>query len=71
MKIPFKQLKEAAHEVAETIGFSLDKTFVVSGLHYGFQEFVFTLSETGLSDGIKLKLTIDGDNLERFFRDLP
>lgn len=71
---PFKLLKEAAHEVAETLGVSLDETFMVSGLRYEFEKFVFVISQISVPEGnqaMTFKLEISGDDLDLHFRDLP
>ncbi len=71
MRIPFDKLKEAAHEVAETLSTSMDKTFTVSEMRYTFDQFIFGMTERGVDDGMEITLSISTDDLDRFFRETP
>ncbi len=71
MRISFKKLKEAVHEVAETLATSLDKTFTLSAMGHTFDQFNFTLTERGVDDGMEITLSISTDDLDRFFRETP
>ena len=64
---PFALLREAAHEVADTIGASLDETCTISGEGYEFERYAFKMH----CNGITFELSISGDDIDQYFRDAP
>ncbi len=67
MRKSFKQLREAAHEVAETIGMSFDETCTMSSEGYELDKYAFHLN----CEGIDFELSVGGKDLDKFFRDMP
>ena len=65
MKKPFKLLRELSHEVAETIGVSLDKPCILTSEAYSGDGYVFTF----YCGDSKLKLDIP--DVEEYFYGLP
>lgn len=67
MRKPFKLLREAAHEAADTIGAMLDETCTVSSEGYEFERYAFKLH----CNGVNFELSISGDDIDQFFDGAP
>lgn len=71
MKRPFKDMREAAINVADIIGDTLDENFTVFSEGYEFEKYAFIIKQLSVPDGMTFKLEISADDLERFFYGLP
>ena len=73
MRKPFKLLREAAVEVAETLGVALDEDFTISSEGYEFERYEFTIRQLSIPWplGIEFKLSISGDDIDAHFEGAP
>lgn len=73
MRKPFKSMRDAAVDVADTIGTALDEEFTVFSEGYEFERYEFVIRQLSIPWplGIELRLSISGDDLDAHFEGLP
>lgn len=72
-KKPFKLLRTAAVEVADSLGMVLDEPFSVASEGYEFERYEFVIRQQSVPWplGMEIKLTISGDDIDAHFEGAP